>query len=726
MSSNQSTHAERKPIPSAEVLAQLPPDGGPEWNRLVFEKSPYLLQHAANPVDWYPWGPEAFARAKAENKPVFLSIGYTTCHWCHVMEHQSFENPEVAALMNEAFINVKVDREERPDIDAVYMQVTIAMNGHGGWPMTVVMTPDKEPFFTGTYFPPTSEGYNRIGMKELIPAIVEAWKTDHKRLVDTAREITTQVGSTLSQTAGEPVTEKTLREAFQYFDENFDDVYGGMAGGRHKFPSPHQYLLLLRIGERVGQKERALEIVETTLKAMRAGGIFDHVGFGFHRYSTDSEWLLPHFEKMLYDQAMIALLALETHQATGKPEYAQTAREVFTYVLRDMTSPEGGFYSAEDADAEGEEGKFTVWTFGELYPILGEEDAKLYAKVYGFREVGNFRDEASGRLTGQNIPHLPKPIAERAKELKIPQQELEQRLEAIRRKLFAAREERVHPQKDDKILTDWNGLMIAAFARGGRVLQEPLFTEAARRAADFALATLRRPDGTLVKRYRLGEAGLAAHLDDYAFLAWGLMETYEATFEVRYLEAALELMHLAHEQFHDPMGGYFLSARDGEEMLFRTKEAYDGAIPSGNSVMFLNWSRLAKITGNEVYGKRVEEGLAAFGKALNRAPAGHAYMLMAFDQLTATDAMEIVLAGENVANFSAQLASYYVPRAVVLHRPGGTQPAITRVAPFTEVQIPVEGKPTAYVCRNRTCGLPSRSTQELEQQLARWKTPGGE
>ncbi|MGF1574301.1 MAG: thioredoxin domain-containing protein [Sumerlaeia bacterium] len=717
---NTSNH-QRPEIPSPEILAKLPKDGGALWNRLVFEQSPYLLQHAANPVDWYPWGEEAFARAKAENKPVFLSIGYSTCHWCHVMEHESFESDEIAALMNEAFINIKVDREERPDIDAVYMQVTLAMNGHGGWPMSVVMTPEKEPFFTGTYFPPQSEGYNRVGMKELIPAIRDGWAKERDKIVDTARDITNQVAQAQVGTGGEAVTEETLRSAFQYFDENFDDVYGGMAGARNKFPSPHQYILLLRIGQRIGQAPRALEMVEKTLQQMRAGGIFDHVGYGFHRYSTDSEWLLPHFEKMLYDQALIALLALETYQATGDEQYAQIAREIFTYVLRDMTSPEGGFYCAEDADSEGEEGKFYTWSVAELFPVLGAEDAPLYAKAYGMREVGNFRDEATGKLTGLNIPHLNKPLKQRADELKIPLTELESRLEVCRQKLFLARGERIHPYKDDKILTDWNGLMIAALARGGRVLGNQNYTDASVKASSFALSSLRKPDGLLHKRFRRGQAGLPAHLDDYAFLVWGLMETYECSFQPEFLTAAIELTETMHQRFQDPTGGYFLTTTDhltgADEMVFRTREAYDGAAPSGNSVAFMNLARLYKITGDQKYSQRAQEGLTSFGKSIQRGAAGYSYMLMAFDQLTSSDSQEIVLAGDEPDAFLKVLEKNYLPRAVLLHRPNGEDSPIAKIADFTQYQAPIDGKPTAYLCRNRACQLPAKSPQELAAQL---------
>ena len=461
---------------------------GQYTNRLIKEKSPYLLQHAHNPVDWYPWGEEAFEKARREDKPIFLSIGYSTCHWCHVMERESYNDPEVAKLMNDAFVSIKVDREERPDIDNVYMNVALMLMGSGGWPLNVILTPDKKPFFAATYIPKDNR-FGQKGLLELIPQIKNAWLTQREKVAESANQITAALKESRAGSAGGELDAATLKSAFDQFDNGFDKQYGGF-GRVQKFPSPHNLLFLLRYWKRTGEP-KALEMVEKTLQAMRSGGMYDHVGFGFHRYSTEATWHVPHFEKMLYDQAMLALAYLETYQATGKEEYARTAREIFTYVSRDMTSPAGGFYSAEDADSEGEEGKFYLWTEGEIRKILGGSDADLFIKEFGVESGGNFTDPFGKQNAGASVLRLTKPIKDLAGELKVPEADLRTRLETSRQKLFAVREKRVHPGKDDKILTDWNGLMIAAFSRGAQVLDEPKFAEAARRSVDFILGNLR-------------------------------------------------------------------------------------------------------------------------------------------------------------------------------------------------------------------------------------------
>ena len=528
-------HAVRLPPPSPEEIAQLPPDGGPEFNRLVFESSPYLLQHARNPVDWYPWGDEAFEVARREDKPIFLSIGYSTCHWCHVMEHESFEDDEVAKLMNEAFVCIKVDREERPDLDHVYMSVTQAMAGNGGWPMTVIMTPDRKPFFAGTYFPKHGR-FGRAGMMELVPQIAKAWREKREQVVASGEQVSEWMANIGKSDPGGDMEADVLALGYEQLASGFDPVEGGF-GSKPKFPIPHNMLFLLQHHQRTGDAQ-ARDMVVHTLKKMHRGGIFDQVGYGFHRYSTDEHWLLPHFEKMLYDQALMVMAATAAWQVSGDDALRVTAEQVLTYVLRDMTSPEGGFYSAEDADSEGEEGLFYLWTYDELVEVLGEDEAELYARVYNVEREGNFREEASGRSTGRNIPHLSQPLSETAAELDMEPGELEERLEASRRKLFDVREERIHPLKDDKVLTDWNGLMIAACARAARAFDEPRYATAAKRAADFVLKELRDENGRLLKRYRLGQSGLPGTLSDYAFLTWGLLELYETSFEPRYVHRA--------------------------------------------------------------------------------------------------------------------------------------------------------------------------------------------
>ena len=460
-------------------------------NRLIHEKSPYLLQHAYNPVDWHAWNEEAFQKARAENKPIFLSVGYSTCHWCHVMEKESFEDSEVAALMNEAFVSIKVDREERPDIDHVYMTVCQMMTGSGGWPLTIVMTPYKKPFFAATYIPKASR-FGRPGMMELIPRISEVWRNRNKEVLESAENMTTALQSMEKENPGDPLEAGVLDKAYQELAQRFDKTYGGFSGAP-KFPTPHNFLFLLRYWMRSGRLN-ALNMVEKTLHEIRWGGIFDQIGFGFHRYSTDKEWLVPHFEKMLYDQAMLALAYLETYQATGNTLYADTAKEIFAYVLRDLRSPEGGFYSAEDADSEGVEGKFYVWTEQELRKILPPGDADLLVRVFHIQKEGNFREEASGKSLGANIFYTGRSLEDMASELNVSAQDLKKRIECARSRLFEAREKRIHPHKDDKILTDWNGLMIAALARGTQVLGEKTYADAAGSAVEFILKINRTQD----------------------------------------------------------------------------------------------------------------------------------------------------------------------------------------------------------------------------------------
>ncbi len=710
---------ERPAIPAAEELARLPPDGGGDWNRLVFSQSPYLLQHAANPVDWWPWGPEAFEEAKRRDVPVFLSVGYSTCHWCHVMERESFEVEEVAALMNDAFVCIKVDREERPDIDQVYMTVTQAMTGQGGWPMTVVMTPEKKPFFAGTYFP--REGaYGRPGMMELVPALSEAWKQRREEVMTSADQITGMIRPLGQGSPGDRPGADASREAFEFFRDHFDSVHGGFDGGRNKFPTPHNLSFLLRHHDRTGDEE-ALKIVRKTLREMRLGGIFDHVGFGFHRYSTDRQWLLPHFEKMLYDQAMLLAAYTEAWQVTGDEEFRRTAEEIAEYVLRDMTSPEGGFYCAEDADSEGVEGKFYVWPLDELKQVLGEEDGALFAKLYNFEKDGNYEEEAAGHRTGDNIPHLRRPLRDVIEQLNMNPEETLPRIEAARAKLFDHRERRVHPYKDDKILTDWNGLFIAALAKAGGALGEERYTAAAERAADFVLRELSAEDGRLVKRWRQGEAGLPAHLEDYAFTVWGLLDLYEATFDVRWLKEALRLNDAMIEHFHDgETGGFFLTADDSEELLVRSKDAYDGAVPSGNSVAACNLARIARITGDARYEELAWKTMEAFGQSIGRSPQGNCQMLIALDFLLGPG-REIVLAGDSGDPVLAEMAdaarSRFLPRSVLLHRPAGDASGIAGIAGFVASQPPVGGESTAYVCRNYACELPVRDVARFVELI---------
>jgi len=676
-------------------------------NRLIHEKSPYLLQHADNPVDWYPWGDEAFEKAHQENKPVFLSVGYSTCHWCHVMAHESFEDIEVARLLNEVFVCIKVDREERPDIDRIYMKACHMLTGSGGWPLTVVLTSDKQPVFAATYIPKESR-FGRIGMLDFIPKIRDMWKSRREDILKSADQIVSMIRRTGEEKTGSPLSKEMMDEAYKELQGLYDEKYGGF-GSRPKFPMPHQIMFLLRFTAWAGNK-RAMEMVEKTLHAMRNGGIYDQIGFGFHRYSTDEKWLVPHFEKMLYDQALLSMAYTEAFLATDCPEYEKTVREVFSYVLRDMTAPAGGFYSAEDADMEGEEGKFYLWTYEEIERELGRDESRWFIRVFGVEKTGNYIDELSGRKTGFNILHLIRPD-DIVLSSEIPGESLRKLMESSRQKLYEARRRRNHPHKDDKILTDWNGLMIAALAKGARTFGDKVYMRAARNAVNFIMQNMREVNGRLLHRYRDGQAAITANLDDYAFLIWGLIECYETAFDVFYLQTALDLQAYLNEHFWDEKtGGYYFTPDDGEQMIVRQKEMYDGAIPSGNSVSVLNLIRLARMTGNHEMEEQAAQIGRTFSGSIRQNPAGHAQFMIAFGFLE-YPSYEIVIAGESGAadteKMLGELRRRFLPNTVVIFRPAEVSPEdIVRIAPFINKLEPVHGKATAYVCSNFTCHRP--------------------
>jgi len=686
-------------------------------NRLADSQSPYLLQHASNPVDWYPWGDEAFEKAKEENKPIFLSIGYSTCHWCHVMEHESFEDSTVAAQMNEYFVSIKVDREEMPEVDHLYMSVCQAMTGRGGWPLTIVMTPDKEPFFAGTYFPKQGRG-QRPGMLQIIPSLANAWslkQTEIRGSIDKIKDYLVQINTSVP---GDEWDETMIKDAFTQYASRFDPDYGGF-GKAPKFPSPHNLILLLRYSK-LYDDPTALKMVETTLHYMRLGGVFDHIGLGFHRYSTDKRWFLPHFEKMLYDQAMLSMAYLEAYQLTGNEKYAQVAREIFTYVLRDMTHKEGGFYSAEDADSEGEEGVFYIWSKEELIEILGPEDGTRMAKIFGFSDNGNFRDEASGKSTGNNIPYFPRSKDELAKKSGMSLDEFDGFVEMSRQQLFDVREKRIHPLKDDKILTDWNGLMIAALALGGQVLNEPDYITAAERAAGFVEKNLRDKKGRLMKRYRLGKAGLSPHLDDYSFMVWGLLNLYEATFDTEYLARAIEFTDIMNKDFSDENGGFFIGSKDAEKLMVRAKDSYDGAIPSGNSVAVMNLFRLSKITGSTQWVDLADKALKAFTKQARNSPTGFAHMLTGF-MFDLKDPKELVIVADGdapeIQELIQQIRGNYSPNKVVLFKDMSDPDPLTEIASWTKAHSMMDGKPTFYVCENFACKRPTTNIKTVLNYL---------
>ncbi len=684
-------------------------------NRLISEKSPYLLQHAYNPVNWYPWCPEAFEDALRQNKPVFLSVGYSTCHWCHVMEKESFEDNDVAALINEAFISIKVDREERPDIDSVYMKVCHLMTGSGGWPLTVIMTPEKKPFFAGTYLPKESR-FGRVGMMELVPRVKSMWLQQHDDIVKLSNEITAALQQEDSAQPEKGLDESVLQAAYAELSARFDEQYGGF-GSAPKFPTPHNLLFLLGYGKRK-KDSKAIEMVEKTLLAMRQGGMYDHVGYGFHRYSTDQQWLVPHFEKMLYDQAMLAMAYTDACRATKNDAYHQTACEILDYVLRDMTDSGGGFYSAEDADSEGEEGKFYVWSEEEIHAVLDPAEAGLFVKIFNVQKDGNFNDPVTHERPGTNILHLSSSPQRTAEELDMPQQVLSERMRAALQKLFVAREKRIHPHKDDKVLTDWNGLMIAALCRAAQAFQRTDYAYAAERAAAFVLDRLRTPEGRLLHRYRDGEASLPAHVDDYAFFISALIDLYETVFNVGYLETALDLNRIFIRHFwDDDRGGFYFTADDTEEILVRKKEIYDAAVPSGNSIAMLNLLRLGRITGDTGLEAKALAVSSAFAREVGEYPAAYSQLMVAVD-FAQGPAHEVVVAGDSGAEDTKAmlqaLLSRYLPNKVLLLRPAEQKsPDIDRISGFTQYHVSIGGKATAYVCRDRNCQLPTTDVGKM-------------
>ncbi|MBI5593153.1 MAG: thioredoxin domain-containing protein [Deltaproteobacteria bacterium] len=596
-------------------------------NRLIHEKSPYLLQHSHNPVDWYPWGDAAFSRAKSENKPVFLSVGYATCHWCHVMEKESFENPEAARALNDAFICIKVDREERPDIDAVYMAACQLLTGRGGWPLTALLTPDKEPFFAATYMPLHSR-FGQPGILDLCAQITTLWQEDlmdqGQKILNAVSEIKGHLLRSFEYRPSLSLDESLLGAADTEITRRFDSRFGGFEPAP-KFPSPHRLLFLLQRHEQ-GRSPEALNMVETTLSSMRAGGIWDHVGFGFHRYSTDTQWLLPHFEKMLYDQALLALAFLETYRITRKVFYARTAEEIFAYVLRDMTSEAGAFFTAEDADSEGEEGRFYVWPFDEFRRLLAPFPAHWETLLNASAE-GNFHDEATGRKSGTNILHTGVPLFEWAPRLHVPEADLIKEWEDIRSRLFAVRSLRVHPLKDDKVLTDWNGLMIAALATGARILENPVYARVAARAADFILTNLRTADGRLFHRYREGQAGVPAFADDYAWMIFGLLSLHRADGNPRWLARAIGFQGILDADYRDrEQGGYFMNL-DPNDLPVRPKALYDGAMPSANSVSLVNLTCLYDLTGDKQWMDQAVHLAVSFFDTVKTQPSAHTFFL---------------------------------------------------------------------------------------------------
>jgi uncharacterized protein len=695
----------------------LNPDGSPKYtNRLILEESPYLLQHAHNPVNWYPWGDEAFERARSEGRPVLLSVGYSTCHWCHVMEEESFEDPEIADFLNRHYVAIKVDREKRPDIDSVYMSVVQALTGGGGWPMTVWLTPDRKPFYGGTYFPARDgERGARIGFLTLLKRLDEIYEKEPDRVATSTQQITSSIQRSSSGAAAGFSDEKLAAiagEAANHFALNFDGEYGGF-GRTPKFPQSVVLEFLLREGHRTGNRKLD-EMVETTLDRMAKGGIYDHVGGGFHRYSTDRQWLVPHFEKMLYDNALLVVAYLEGYQVTGREDFARVAREILRYVGREMTSPEGAFYSATDADSEGVEGKFYLWTPGEIAAVITPQRARWFDAYHGITESGN--------LEGKSILHVAEPLEAVAKRFGMEPAALASALDEAREDLYRARLKRIPPFKDTKILTAWNGLMISAYARAALVLGDQDYAARASKAAGFILSKM-RGGGRLQHSYFQGHAEGAGFLDDYAFLEQGLLDLYEVTYEPRWLGEAIALQTTIDRHFRDTQhGGYFLTPDDGEALLTRDKPSYDGAEPSGNSVALLNLSRLAELTADARYRERADEVLQAFGPSLAQAPTALAKMLTALDfRLDAAKEIILVKPDERASEEAmlARLRQIFLPsRVLAVAAEGPDLAAQKKLVPLFEGRKTIGGKVTAFVCEAQVCKLPTTDPEVFAQQIA--------
>ncbi|SEQ72248.1 thioredoxin domain-containing protein [Piscibacillus halophilus] len=678
-------------------------------NRLQYEKSPYLLQHKDNPVDWYPWGEEAFKKAKNENKPIFLSIGYSTCHWCHVMAHESFEDEDVAEVINSKFIAIKVDREERPDIDAVYMKVCQRMNGHGGWPLSIFMTPDQVPFYAGTYFPKESK-YGYPGIKQVLGYLSDTYHNDPQQIEDVTESVRKSLNQVIFSKGEERISKEATDQAFHELSKTFDTRYGGFEGAP-KFPSPHNLMFLMRYYQQTG-KTLAREMVEKTLQSMARGGLYDHIGFGFTRYSTDEEWLVPHFEKMLYDQALLLITYTEAYQLTGNEYYKNISEQVIEFVQREMTSSDGAFYSAIDADSEGKEGLYYIWGRREIYEVLSNDLGNLYTKAYNITTEGNFH--------GKNIPNLiDTNLEEVAKEFNLTIEQLEEKLDQARLKLLETREKRVYPHLDDKVLTSWNAMMIAALAKAGQVYQNEEYVNMARKAVNFIENQLIE-NNRLMARYRDGEVKFKGYLDDYAYLAWAYLELYDAEFQVMDLRRAKELADQMYHLFWDSEhGGFYFNGEDSERLISNDKDIHDGATPSGNSVATNVMARLSSLTGEPQYSDIVEDQYRVFYPALSRIPQGSTYYLISL-MLTEYPSKEIVVISrdgdpdwDRLKHFKS---SHYLPNTTWLKTDDDGE--LAEVAPFVESYNSINDQTTVYICEHFTCQQPTTIVDEVIEQLS--------
>jgi uncharacterized protein YyaL (SSP411 family) len=700
---------------------------GRQANRLIDEKSPYLLQHAYNPVDWYPWGEEAFQKAQAENKPIFLSVGYSTCHWCHVMERESFENPAVADLLNRYYVSIKVDREERPDVDRVYMTFVQSTTGAGGWPMSVFLTPDLKPFLGGTYYPP-EDRYGRPGFSTLLTRLADIWRNSPGKIVDQGNQFTEAIRSYLNEARpaeSSPLKTEWMDKAFEQLAAGFDPDEGGFTSAP-KFPRPAVFAFLLRYGRRA-QKSHAVEMVAYTLRKMASGGIYDHLGGGFHRYSVDERWHVPHFEKMLYDQAQLTVAYTAMFQLTQYKEFARVAHDTLDYVLRDLTSPEGGFYSAEDADSlpepnasEKKEGAFYVWTQEAIDSALTPEESLAFQRMYGVEQPGNVApaSDPHGELRGQNVLVKQNDLSLVAQLVGKSEEETASLIASAKQKLKSVRDQRPRPHLDDKIVTAWNGLMISGLAKAGQAFSEARYLEAARRAADFLLKNL-YPQ-RLLRSFRGAASVVHAFAEDYAFLIQGLLDLYEADFDIRWLRSAGELQVQMNALFSDPKGGYFNTEEGARDILFRMKDDHDGAEPSANSVAALNLTRLAWILGVKEFQHAAARLIGSFHTMLQAAPAALPQMLAAMDAAI-SEPIQIVIAGDRsgAEELLRVVGQSYLPNKVLLLADGAdNQSFLTQHVPEIALMKPIDGKPAAYLCRNFVCDLPVTDPEALAEKLA--------
>jgi uncharacterized protein len=680
-------------------------------NNLINETSPYLLQHAHNPVDWYPWGEAALTKARSENKPILLSIGYSACHWCHVMEHESFENEEIAKLMNDNFVNIKVDREERPDLDQIYMSAVQMMTGQGGWPMTMFLTPEGVPFYGGTYFPPVDR-YNMPGFPRILVSVAEAYRSQPDQVANTATAMLGELRRVgLAESSREVLASDILDSSYRRIVANYDRVNGGF-GGAPKFPPAMTLEFLLHAFFRTGAAE-VLEIVEHTANKMANGGMYDQLGGGFHRYSVDAKWLVPHFEKMLYDNALLSNLYLHLYQVTKDPEARRVAEETLDYVVREMTGPDGGFYSSQDADSEGHEGKFFVWSHPEIVQALGEADAEIFCKYYNVTEAGNFE--------GQNILHVTKPLEEVAASAGMSVEQLGTTLAAGRQKLFEIREQRIKPGRDEKVLTAWNGLMLASFAEAAAILERPDYRKVAEANADFLINHLQR-DALLLRTYKDGEAKLNAYLEDYACLIHGLIALYEASGGLRWIENAISLANRMIEEFWDEeAGGFFFTGNSHEQLIVRSKEFFDNATPSGNSIATLSLLRLSVLTNNEDYRRRATAVLRLLADQVRRHPSAFGLALTAIDFYLGTPVEVAVVGRQSDARLPELLRAIwqtYLPNRVIALCTEQLGEA-SRVIPLLLDRDTLASEPTAFVCQNYTCQTPAHTGAALGEQLSK-------